>query len=316
MIIPIGITAKNESKNLPVLIASLKESVDFATTQLGIQFEVHALLNDNSDDSEVFLNTVPFINVWHTTGGLVEAQRFLKKMKPEASFLIFSDADLIIEKDCITEICKSMIENNNLQVAYSEKYPLQPKRKSPLARALYLYNLNNGYQNRRQYLNGQLFAIRNWSIPEKTSLIWNAEDNDNFLNLEAGIRCDDIFISRDLLKRYGPESIFCTQTAIWYRPPETLQGMYRKYQRMKLEIERLNYFFPETVKTHQNFGRRRLQKKLILNRPISEISYYMLFLIGLYLCKAGYELEKFYYRYLSKQYCPTWKPVVETKDLT
>lgn len=316
MMIPVGVTAKNEAKNLPRLIESLKRATDLATAELGVQFEIHVLLNDNSDESEQLLNRYSFVEVWHTTGGLVEAQRFFKKLKHDAPFLIFSDADIILERNCITEICKEMLNHEFVQVAYSEKYPLRPKRPSLLAKALYLYNLNNGYQDRRNYFNGQLFAIRNWNIPERQTLKWRSDENDNFLNLDAGIRCDDIFISRDLLKRFGAKSIVCTNSAIWYRPPETLQGMYRKYQRMKLEIERLNCFFPETVKTHNDLGRRQLQKNLILDRPIVEIGYYGLFLIGLYLCKAGYELEKFYYRHLSNQYCPTWNPVLETKDLS
>lgn len=317
MIISIGVTAKNEALNLLKLLKSLRTSIQFAVEKLTtVEFEIHVILNDNTDGSEEILAKEAGIKVWHTTGGLVEAQRFFKNLKLDSPFLIFCDADILLNKECIYDLTYNMLNYPKIQVAYAEKVPLKPKKPTLLSTALYLYNLNNGYQNRRYYFNGQLFAIRNWYVPTAKELRWNAELNNNFLNLEAGIRCDDIYLSRYVLKNFGPESIYCAFSVLLYRPPETLQGMYRKYQRMRLEIERLNCFFPETVKTHEAFGKRNLQKKIIFSKPVLEIFYYTVFLSGLYLCKALYNFEKFYYSYFSTTYYQTWKPVLETKDLS
>lgn len=316
MIIPIGVTAKNEAQNLPKLLESLRASIKCAHEKLSTEFEIHVLLNDNSDHSEQILSTEADVHIWHTFGGLVEAQRFFRELKADSLFLIFCDADIVLDQNCIYELVSSLLEKSELQVTYAEKIPLKPKKSTVLSRALYIYNLNNGYQTHRHYFNGQLFAIRNWYIPKVNELKWDEELDNHFLNLKAGIRCDDIYLSRYALLNYGPESIFCTSAAIRYRPPETLQGMYRKFQRMCLEIERLNCYFPETLAVHKTWGQRKLQRKTILSKPALEIFYYAVFLLSLYLCKTFYQFEKFYFSHLSSTDCPTWKPVLETKDLS
>jgi hypothetical protein len=75
--IPIGVTARNEARNILTLIESLRVAIDRATSALNCTFDVHILLNDNTDDTPALLAGQRGITVWHTTGGIVEAQRRL-----------------------------------------------------------------------------------------------------------------------------------------------------------------------------------------------------------------------------------------------
>ncbi|MBM3734236.1 MAG: glycosyltransferase [Acidobacteria bacterium] len=313
--IPIGITARNEARNILALIESLKASIARAESETGCRYQLHLLLNDNTDETPQLAASIPGLTVWHTTGGLVEAQRaFAEAFAGRAPFVIFSDADILAGSGTVAAVTRAMLGDSRLVIAYAEKYPVEPLRRGLLARALYLYNLREGYQTRRHYLNGQFFAIRHWNIPKVEDLNWDPALDNGFLNLKAGIRCDDIYLSRVALARSGPESILCVPEGIRYRPPETLTGMFRKYQRMVLEIERLHCYFPETRPAHEQWGRRRLDRSLLAAAPLREKFYYAVFQAGLLLCKAAYAAQRIYYSRFSSAPCPTWRPVAETKE--
>jgi hypothetical protein len=313
--IPIGITARNEARNILSLLASLREAVSRASGELGCTYDLHVILNDNSDRTPELLKGLAGVTVWHTTGGLVEAQRQLvERCGNDAPFLIFSDADILVDREALLEISREMFSHPEVDVAYAEKYPIPPTRRTPLAKALYLYNLREGYQTARHYFNGQFFAIRRWQIPKPEELQWESHLNSPFLDLSAGIRTDDTYLSREVLSRAGPGAIRCLPAGIRYRPPETLRGMFRKYQRMRLELERLACYFPQTEAAHLQWGRRRADGVKLSRAPLLEKLYYALFQAALVLCKGAYHAQKLYFTHFSSRPCPTWSPVVETKE--
>ena len=303
--IPIGITARNEAKNIRLLLATLRESVRRAEATLGLRFELHVLLNDNEDHTPTLLADEKGLTVWQTHGGLVEAQRALVQARPAAPWIIFTDADILIHPATITELAQAMQEHPEVEIAYAEKYPLPPLRQTWLAQALYYFNLREGYQTKRLYCNGQCFAIRHWHIPTVSELRWDLAADNPFLHLAAGIRGDDIYLSLGRV----PDALHCTPAGIQYRPPETLRGMFRKYQRMRLELERLAHFFPQ-----QKAKRRRLDRGRLRQAPPKEKVFYSIFQAALLLCKIAYRAQQLYYGRISKTPCATWLPVTETKE--
>jgi len=303
--IPVGITARNEAKSILALLASLRVSVARAEAACGLHFELHVLLNDNEDHTVSLLGGQPDLTIWHTYGGLIEAQRALVDARPDAPWILFTDADIRIHPDTVTELSRAMQDHPAVEIAYAEKYPLPPRRRTLLAQALYYFNLREGYQTKRLYCNGQCFAIRRWQIPKPAQLQWDPSADNPFLHLAAGIRCDDIFLSLGRV----PEALRCTPSGIQYRPPETLQGMFRKYQRMRLELERMACFFPR-----ERPRGRRLDRTLLRRAPWREQALYGLFQTALLLCKAAYCWQRAYYSRWAKTPCPTWRPVEETKE--
>jgi len=304
-VIPIGITARNEARNIRVLLASLRESVRRAEAALGLRFELHVILNDNEDQTPALLEDQKGLTVWQTRGGLVEAQRALVQARPAAPWILFTDADILIHPETVTELAAAMQQHPEVEIAYAEKYPLPPLRQTWLAQALYYFNLREGYQTKRLYCNGQCFAIRHWHIPTVAELRWDPAADTPFLHLGAGIRSDDIYLS---LGR-AAEALHCTQAGIQYRPPETLRGMFRKYQRMRLELERLTHFFPREKPKGRRLDRSRLRQA-----PAKEQVLYSIFQGALLLCKVAYRGQQLYYSHFAKQPCPTWQPVTETKE--
>jgi glycosyltransferase involved in cell wall biosynthesis len=307
--IPVGITAKNESLALPQFLESLRKAKAFAEKKSSFRFSLSLILNDNTDDTLKVIDQRD-LKILETAGGIVEAQR--RFVETEKSFYhIFTDADILLPEDALLALALEMTAPG-VQVAYLEKVPVLPKRSTILAKALYHYNLNNGYQSQRRYFNGQCFAIRNWNIPRSPS--FPPEANNNFLCLDQGIRCDDIYLSRKILQDFGEAAIRLVPSMLSYRPPETLQGMYRKYQRMRLEFERLDHFFPESRKTHRSLGKRKFIPATLREHGIPEFFYYAVFLFFLQLCKGRYHWERFSYSRFRRSLCPTWLPVKETKE--
>jgi hypothetical protein len=284
--------------------------VDRAEAELPVRFDLVAVLDDCTDETGGIARSFSRVRTVASTGGLVEAQR---QVANTTSFVVFSDADILIGETAVSAICRAMLENPALQVAYPRKTPLPPRRRTLLSSALYCYNRVNGFQDRRRYFNGRFFAIRDWRVPTLAELQPRLAQlpRDGFYDFHAGMRIDDIFLSRDILSRYGADAIReLGDGEIFFRPPETFGGMYHTYRRMRLEIERLNILFPETVPVHQQ---RRYNRAAERRAPLRDRFWWRWFRAWLALCVARYRLERIYYRRFASRPCPAWPVIEETK---
>jgi glycosyltransferase involved in cell wall biosynthesis len=309
--IHLAVCARNEARAIGGCLTSLLQAVAVAEKQLPLVFDVVVIADDCTDETERIAQSFGRVRVQPSTGGKVEAQRRVANTTP---FVVFSDADILVSENALTDVCRVMLENPALQVAYATKQPLAPSRSTLLARALYSYNRLNGFQVRRKYFNARFFAIRDWRVPTVVELEPRLSrlPRDRFYRLQAGILVDDIWLSRDILQRYGPQAIREVDTAqVWYRPPETFEGMHRTYLRMRRDIERLNLIFPETVRVHQKRG---YDREAFRAASSGECWLWRVFQAALLLCRIRYRAEKFYYQHLSPRDCVPWKPVEESKQ--
>jgi glycosyltransferase involved in cell wall biosynthesis len=311
-IVPLAVTAKNEERAIAACLESLRRAVAFAEARLPLRFDLVVVLNDCSDRTEEVVRREG-VAMLHTTGGLVEAQRAAVRPAP---FLVYSDADIAISEDTLAAVAGVMLERPEVMVAYPSKIPLPPRRRGLLAQALYVYNLHDGFQTRRQYFNGRFFAIRHWHIPGRAELHDRsaALPVDGFYRFGDGIRVDDIYLSRWVLHEWGPTAIVeVPEGRLWFRPPETLAGMYRYYRRMRMEIERLDVLFPELRAIHQRHGVRWYDWARVRQSSARERWLWRLFRLALVGCKVWYMGERFYYRHLARGGPPSWPPVEESK---
>ena len=307
----LAITAHNEEQALPPCLRSLLRSVEAAETALPLRFDVVVIADDCTDATEQVVGHFQRVRLLTCSGGKVEAQRRVANSTP---FVIFSDADIIFSINTVSAVCQAMLDDQQLQIAYPLKRPLAPTRSTLLAQALYCYNRVNGFQQPRRYFNGKFFAIRDWRVPtiEELRPRLACLSPDRFYDFHAGMRVDDIWLSREVLRRGGPYAIReVNDGEIWYRPPATFTGMYRTYHRMRLEIERLNLLIPETIAVHQQRG---YDWEAVRRASPKDRWLWRLFRIALGVCRVRYRYEKFYYQKLSRNVCPPWKPVQETKQ--
>jgi glycosyltransferase involved in cell wall biosynthesis len=311
--IPVAVTARNEENTIAACLEALRRAIAFAEERLPLRFDLAVVVNDCTDRTEERARAVPGVRILHSTGGKIEAQR--AAVRP-ASFLVFADADVHVEENVLFELSRQLLDNPSVQVAYPSKVPVRPRSRTLLAEALYVYNLRDGFQTTRRYFNGKCFAIRAWSAPTLAELGSRLAGlpRDNFYQYHAGLRVDDVYLSRLVLERHGPGAIREVPTAkVYFRPPETLTGMYRYYKRLRLEIERLDVLFPELRAVHHLYGRRTLDRAALRQAPPRERFLWRYFQAALGLCRAWYRIERFYYRRLARGNCPTWNPIPETK---
>lgn len=312
--ITVAVTAKNEEQAIACTLRTLVAACAFAVKSGRVRPRLVVILDDCADGTEAIVRReFPGVEIISSSGGLIEAQRQVAHERP---FVIFCDADVKVGEAAIAVLAHEMLDDATLQVAYAAKSPLPPRRHTLMAAALHCYNRVNGFQRSRRYFSGKLFAIRDWQAPTLAELQPRLRDlpRDAFYDYHAGLRVDDIWLSRDILRRYGPGAIREVPGAhLWFRPAETLGGMYQIYLRMTREIGRLNALFPETIPVHQRRGYDRAAEK---SAPWRDRVLWRVFRVALVLCRLRYKLERWYYQQMSKSPIDAWQPVKESKCLS
>ena len=320
VVLPLAVTARNEEKALPACLASLATAVALAQPWLqarGLALELLVVL-DTCTDRSAQLVAERGLPLLVSQGGLVEAQRRVVEAYPAAPFVIFSDADVTVTPPTLLALVEAMCDDPNLRVAYPSKQPLPPARPWPLAWALYVYNRDNGYQTRRLYFSGKLFAIRGWQVPTRAELAGRIAQlpPDRFYDYQAGMRVDDIYLSRRILAEAGPAGIREVAAGLlWFRPPATWRGMYRTYRRMRMEIERLDVLFPESREVHRRWGIRGRDEAAWRAAAWQDRAACRYFAAALLLCRGYYHLERLFYQHFAGRSCDPWRPIAETKSL-
>ncbi len=316
MRITVAVTAKNEEATIAECLRSLITSIELAESESSARFDLVVVLDDCTDATEAIAGTFRRVTTVLSSGGLVEAQRTIGAREP---FVIFSDADILVSPETIGKITQAMLSAPELQVAYPAKTPRKPARRTPLAFALHTYNLNDGFETKRSHFNGKLFAVRHWKIPTRADLSEKIDQlpRNPFYQFESGVLADDIYLSRSVLKEHGPGAIREIPDAqIHYQAAETFEGMHRYYRRMRMELERMNYLFPEFNPDISGHPKRRTDWARLRAADFSQQMGWLIFQTVFRICKLRYHLERIYFTHLSSRPCPFWPTVVETKTFS
>lgn len=310
MIIPVTIAAKNEERALGPCLDALLASVRHAE-RAGLTHELLVVLDDCSDGTEAVARARGVATL-RSSGGKVEAQRAGLRPGP---FAVFVDADVLVTPPTLAALADIMRARPEVQVAVPPgRVPLPPVARGRLAQALHVYNRERGFSSRRTWFNGKCFAIRRWDVPTRADLAARIArlPRDRFYDYAAGMRIEDIYLSRRIVAEHGPAAIAeAADGCVVFRAPETLRGMYRYYRRMRMELERVSALYPELEPAHARFGVRQ-PDRLAAASP-AERAAWRDFQRALALCRVGYRLERAYYQYLARGACPAWPPIEETK---
>jgi glycosyltransferase involved in cell wall biosynthesis len=310
--IPLVIAAKNEERALGACLDSLLASAAFAEIHAGIRFDPVVVLDDCTDATGA-VAAGRGVRTIRSSGGKVEAQR--SGLVAGAPFHVFADADIAVEKETLAALARAM-EDPSVEVACPPRRPLAPQRRTPIARAIHVYNAHRGFSPQRTWFNGKLFAIRRWAIPTRAELAARLAglSRDRFTQAHLGLRIDDVYLSRTIARKHGPGAIHETDEGLlWFRPPETLRGMYRYFRRMRMEIERLDRIFPETRATHEEHGIRRTDPAAVARATAEERRLFHFFQIAVKGCEIVYAAERAFYLHLARSRCADWTPIAETK---
>jgi len=309
MIVPVTIAAKNEQYSLGPCLDALLASAGHAAER-GIVCDLLVVLDDCTDDTEAVARARG-VRTLRSSGGKVEAQRAGLRDGP---FCVFVDADVRVSPPTLAALVETMRARPEVVVAFPPRRPLPPVSRGWLAWSLHVYNRERGFSSQRTWFNGKCFAMRGWSVPTRAELAARIDGlpADRFYDYAAGMRIDDIYLSRRVVAERGPAALMETREGdVVYRAPETWRGMYRYYRRMRMELERVSALFPELDAAAARFGARRAD--LLPSAPLAGRVAYGAFTLALAACRIGYRLERAYYQRFARATCPAWPPVEETK---
>ncbi|MBK6518233.1 MAG: glycosyltransferase [Polyangiaceae bacterium] len=310
--IPLTIAAKNEEATLGPCLDAIRAAAHYAERREGLRFDVLVVADDCSDGTATVARGRG-VRVLESTGGKVEAQRAGARGR-EGPFHVFVDADVLIAEATLHALARALFERPQVFVATPPRLPLPPRSRSRLARALCIYNQRRGFSSQRTWFNGRCFAIRSWDIPTRAELRPRARrlPPDPFYDYEDGVRADDIYLSRRVVAERGPSALAETEEGVvLFRAAETLEGMFRTYRRMRMELERVSALFPELEAAHARYGTRRMD--LLPTATPSERLALAHFDAALTLCRARYRLERAHARHLALEPLVPWPAIAETK---
>jgi len=309
--IPLTVAARNEARAIGPCLESLLRAARFAEQRQPLRFVLLVVLDRCTDGTAAVVARYSEVATAQVTGGKIEAQR--RGLRP-GPFNLFSDADIEVSEETLLELCQAMTRPE-VQIAFPGKQPLPCRRATPLARALHAYNAARGYSSGRTWFSGKLFAIRAWDIPAPAACLARARSlpPSPFYAWTEGLRADDIYLSRRCLAEHGPAALVETGGLVRFRAPETWEGMYQYYRRLRRELERTDALFPETRAVHARFGTRH--QDLLAAAPFGERRLHDLFRLALLACRARYRWERLRVETRARAAGDPWPAVAESKAL-
>jgi glycosyltransferase involved in cell wall biosynthesis len=248
MKIAIGICAKNEQntiiQTLETVVVAIKSTSDYK------EYPIILCLNGNTDQTRMLIQewvqknkAIDFSIIILEKANLVEAQRAIVDASTSmgCTHQMFFDADVLVDVDCVSALAKG-IQKDNVKVAYAVSLPIIRPKLSLIEMALNQYDVSPTIYTPRKHLHGRAFIITGWDIPKT----------------DPALTIDDIFLSYNLLSKFGEASILMVDSArVYFYQVNTIGDLKNAMVRRDLEIKKCLALFPHFKKI-KNDGHNRL----------------------------------------------------------
>lgn len=297
--ISVVVAAKNEASAIGACLDALARAVERARPT---PFSVRVVCDDCTDTTEQIARTRG-VEVLRSSGGKIAAQR-LGCSGMDAPYHVFCDADVVVSPDALVALADAMRDPRVL-AASVPRVPVRPARTTAIAHASYVYNLRRGFRIEPGWISGRLFAVRRHEIPTV-----RGADGDRFLALERGLVAEDLYLSRRARHEGGPDAIVeTTHGRVYFRPPETVRGLYRYYRRLRREGQRTDALAPEL---RGGAVHRRTDHGALARAPVHEQRAFALFQHTIRLLEVVYRVERAVRRTIGRPGA-AWPRVEESK---
>lgn len=254
--IVIGLPVRNEEKSLYFNLKSIREAI-LVSGESNIKLIV--CLNGCTDKSsliaEKFKEEYPDfqLKIINSSEGLITAQRkIINYVIPKADIYIFSDSDIVIDKESIRLLLETLRADPSIIVAYAKTRALYDKNNKSIFHKMALLRSSQEILSKRFFFHGRFFATRDWFVPTSDEVLKRAmysRRNSVFLkNYRFGnlLSVDDIFMSSYIMDKYGLNAIRQVESALCYAwAIGSFLDSYRRYRRRNIEMEKMYHWFPE-----------------------------------------------------------------------
>jgi glycosyltransferase involved in cell wall biosynthesis len=270
MKIGIGICAHNEEAGIISTVTSVVTSVQSVAYPL--DWELIVCANGCIDRTPELIRSwlsdnrgLPVSLILLDPANLVEAQRLIATRLKErhSDMLAFFDADIVVDVGCIPALLRAA-SADSIKAAYATSVPISNVRPTIIEKTLNQYDSSNTIFSKRKHLHGRAFLIKEWSIPATTHQLL----------------ADDIYLSCDLLYRFGPHAIVASPDAlVYFHQISSIADFYRAYKRRTTELAKCLRLFPHFKSLPPEQINRRLHLSQLLNKSLSQSYYWIIFLL-------------------------------------
>jgi glycosyltransferase involved in cell wall biosynthesis len=279
MPVSIGVAARNEEATVAAALRSIEAAVAALPEPGGV--EVIVALNGCTDaTADVVVGHVAAYrgdieyHIMKTPTGLVEAQRAIAAAAAARDFVVFVDADCVLDPGCLGELVAAMTQHPQVRAAWASMVPAGGRR--GFWRGVYNFaDYHPEVVHRGRHLCGRAFAIRGYDVPlvSPAGAAPVPPRVAAYLGLDRGPVGDDSFLSRALIARHGVECIqHAAGARVYFQPIPRLSGFWAAQRRKQIEPRRLDLLFPEyTGVRRRHFGRRVDRAAYRRLRPIERL---------------------------------------------
>jgi len=279
----LGICAHNEEAGIISTLTSVVNSV--CSVAHPLDWELVVCANGSSDGTASLVEqwlaknrSLPVSLELLHTANLVEAQRLVAtRLKAGGSNMFaFFDADILVDIDCVPELL-AVASEESTKAVYAQSIPVASKRATVIENALNQYDSHaNRVFSQRRHLHGRAFLIKEWSIPATM----------------PRLVADDIYLSCDLLHRFGPPAIAASLRAkVYFHQISSLSDFYKAYKRRSNELTKCLQLFPLFGTLPPEQLNRRVIWSQLLGEPLSRVFYWLVLLMLRKYCQVRLFLE-------------------------
>lgn len=305
--ITIGIPVKNEESTIIATLHAIKQAVKHLDPK--VKYETIVCLNGTTDNTKKIIlakeNTklckeLKLSIIKSQPGKLIAEQKIATSRKLNG-YLLFCDADIILDKNAIKELYTKMQANKKLRAVCAKVLPIFRKKKNNFLKIMKDYYEMRYLLPNRGCFHGRLFMLRdNKDIMKKYNIKAHLKgiprQTIKDLYLDKGPICDDIILSAAIVHDHGQQAIERVfSSKVYFYPPDNPYDFFLGIRRYTIEIERINTLFPEYAKinTSDKFLRpTRIEKFTIFKRKKHHAELLMELESFLGNIVRGYEISK------------------------
>lgn len=270
MKVGLGICARNEEVGIVATLASVVDSV--CSVDFPLNWQLIVCANGCTDRTTALVKQwvmnnrhLPVSLESLETASLVEAQRVIAtRLKNSGSDLLaFFDADILVDRECVSALIR-LASDDSVKAAYAVSVPISGARQTAVEKALNQYDSDHTIFSERRHIHGRAFLIKEWEIPATN----------------PPLLADDIYLSCDLLYRYGPQSIVVSPKAkVYFYQIRSVADFYSAYKRRNTELRKCLRLFPHFRSLPTEQLNRRLRWNTLVQESLSRGFHWIVLLM-------------------------------------